>query len=257
MTIHSLKIDITPFNDLLSGAKTGEVRNDDRGFEVGDMVHLNCSDGRTAERTISHIQRGYGLPEGICVLSYTRAVPDVPELVRYSRDRIMLSIDFSDEPRPNINGEYVRYDQAAEIIAAEQQKTKDAEELAFRMDRFATKYLRHNRNAEQRAEAAEDELAQIKAQKPVAAVEIRALNGRKVKHIYPINLDNVGAGSALYAAPVSGSLKADRIERELDGYIQHFSEQKRIAPVHVTKALSELKRRLLSTLNVETSNDKG
>lgn len=69
MQIHDLKIDPQPFADLVSGAKTCEVRNDDRGFEVGDTVRFpggHC-------RTISHIQRGYGLPDGLCVLSYAQA----------------------------------------------------------------------------------------------------------------------------------------------------------------------------------------
>ncbi|RWR09769.1 DUF3850 domain-containing protein [Paenirhodobacter populi] len=74
MTNHDLKIDPAPLDALLSGAKTGEVRRDDRGFTVGDTVHLTCADGREAERRITHIQRGYGLPEGICVLSYAHQV---------------------------------------------------------------------------------------------------------------------------------------------------------------------------------------
>jgi len=68
MSIHDLKIDPQPFADLVSGAKTCEVRNDDRGFEVGDTVRFpggHCC-------TISHIQRGYGLPDGLCVLSYAQ-----------------------------------------------------------------------------------------------------------------------------------------------------------------------------------------
>jgi hypothetical protein len=80
MQTHKLKIDAQPFADLASGVKTGEVRNDDRGFEVGDIVHLTCVDGRTMDRVISHIQRGYGLPDGICVLSYTRPIAPVDGL---------------------------------------------------------------------------------------------------------------------------------------------------------------------------------
>ncbi|RWR28803.1 DUF3850 domain-containing protein [Sinirhodobacter populi] len=74
MTSHDLKIDPAPLDDLLSGDKTGEVRRDDRGFAVGDTVRLTCADGREAERRITHIQRGYGLPDGICVLSYAHQV---------------------------------------------------------------------------------------------------------------------------------------------------------------------------------------
>jgi ASC-1-like (ASCH) protein len=71
VTVHKLKIDKEPFEALQSGAKTCEVRNDDRGFEVGDWVMLIENGGnRKTNRMISHIQRGYGLPEGICVLSY-------------------------------------------------------------------------------------------------------------------------------------------------------------------------------------------
>ncbi|MRN44924.1 hypothetical protein GJU91_15440, partial [Brucella sp. 09RB8913] len=38
-------------------------------------MRLTCADGRTVYRVISHIQRGYGLPDGICVLSYTIPAP--------------------------------------------------------------------------------------------------------------------------------------------------------------------------------------
>lgn len=76
-TEHALKIHEDPFAELLSGAKTCEVRKDDRGFTVGDTVQLHeCGDanytGRTLRRTITHIQRGYGLPEDMCVLSYAQ-----------------------------------------------------------------------------------------------------------------------------------------------------------------------------------------
>ncbi|WP_435654978.1 DUF3850 domain-containing protein [Brucella pituitosa] len=80
MQTHDLKIDTIPFADLLSGAKTAEVRNDDRGFNVGDTVRLTCTDDQTMDRTISHIQRGYGLPDGICVLSYTSPAAPVEGL---------------------------------------------------------------------------------------------------------------------------------------------------------------------------------
>lgn len=79
MTEHILKVHPEPFADLLSGAKTGEVRAcQDRGFQVGDTVLLQETahlgghgfSGRTMRRTITHVQVGYGLPEWVCVLSY-------------------------------------------------------------------------------------------------------------------------------------------------------------------------------------------
>lgn len=81
MTTHHLKINKQPFDDLVSGRKTGEVRNcADRQFEVGDAVELFLMDetgnpaNQSIVRVITHIQRGYGLPDDICVLSYAAPV---------------------------------------------------------------------------------------------------------------------------------------------------------------------------------------
>ena len=74
---HELKIHTVPLNELLSGAKTGEIRDCyDRDFAVGDTVLLRevaedrSYTGRTARRTITHVQKHYGLPDHLCVLSY-------------------------------------------------------------------------------------------------------------------------------------------------------------------------------------------
>lgn len=82
--LHNLKIDAVPFDDLSSMTKTAEVRNDDRDFMVGDMVRVTDPKGRCGQYTIGHIQRGYGLPDGLCVLSVLNwqdldAVPATPE----------------------------------------------------------------------------------------------------------------------------------------------------------------------------------
>lgn len=93
MTVHVLKIKQQPFTDLLSGAKTCEVRNcADRDFRVGDTVRLQelaalgkpGFSGCELERTISHIQVGYGLPEGLCVLSY--ALPEALGFTDWMRE---------------------------------------------------------------------------------------------------------------------------------------------------------------------------
>ncbi|WP_081255278.1 DUF3850 domain-containing protein [Pseudomonas putida] len=74
---HELKIRQTPLADLLSGLKTGEVRDcSDRNFAVGDTVLLREIDdaldytGTVLRRTITHVQKHYGLPDHLCVLSY-------------------------------------------------------------------------------------------------------------------------------------------------------------------------------------------
>lgn len=78
ITKHRLKIHQQPFMELLTGFKTAEIRRcSDREFAVGDQVQLvevmastGVETGREAVRTITHIQRGYGLSEDFCVLSY-------------------------------------------------------------------------------------------------------------------------------------------------------------------------------------------
>lgn len=151
--------------------------------------------------------------------AYTRAAPDVPELVRYSAVRRYGREEIIEKDE---HGEYVLHSQAAEIIAA-----KDAEIYFDASLRITYKSLCETLNEEcgkrfKRAEAAEAKnieleaawlnaegkisdleakLAQYEAQKPVAVVELRVSNGRRAKHIYPINLDNVEAGTTLYASP--------------------------------------------------------
>ncbi|UTL89544.1 DUF3850 domain-containing protein [Pseudomonas fluorescens] len=79
---HELKIRQTPLADLLSGLKTGEVRDcADREFAVGDTVLLREIDdardytGTVLRRTITHVQKHYGLPDHLCVLSYGQPAP--------------------------------------------------------------------------------------------------------------------------------------------------------------------------------------
>lgn len=73
---HELKSNIAPFNDVLTGAKRAEVRHDDRGFKVGDNLHLSefmTGDGFTGRSMtvkITHIQKDYGLPHALVVLSF-------------------------------------------------------------------------------------------------------------------------------------------------------------------------------------------
>lgn len=74
---HELKADPEPFQDVWSGIKKAEVRMYDRGFAVYDIIHLRETapddratyTGRRIGAAITHIQRGYGLPDGMVVLS--------------------------------------------------------------------------------------------------------------------------------------------------------------------------------------------
>lgn len=106
MADHALKIHEQPFNDLLSGAKTCEVRNNDRGFQVGDTVQLHeiadTFTGRVMVRKITHVQTGYGLPDGLCVLSYAQLPSQggeaVEEVASIAVDAEGVVQDFTLEP---------------------------------------------------------------------------------------------------------------------------------------------------------------
>ena len=74
--VHELKADPTPFREVLALNKRCEVRRDDRGFKVGDILRLREFDrdaaaysGMECWRVVTHIQTGYGLPDGLVVLS--------------------------------------------------------------------------------------------------------------------------------------------------------------------------------------------
>lgn len=78
---HILKTWPAPFAALLSGAKTHEVRVDDRKYEVGDILDLMEYDprsgnnsgftGNSVSAVVSYKTAGgeFGLPETLCVLS--------------------------------------------------------------------------------------------------------------------------------------------------------------------------------------------
>lgn len=77
---HDLKTLPEPFAAVWVGAKTAELRRDDRGFEVNDVLRLKEFDpetgysGRCIDVIVSHIVKapGFGaLVEGYVMLSFT------------------------------------------------------------------------------------------------------------------------------------------------------------------------------------------
>ena len=88
--IHELRISPWSFDAVLSGAKPFEVRPDDRGYKVGDILILrewdaslleqspsplmgvppnltpDCYTGRVAHRIVTYILRHDDYPEAIC-----------------------------------------------------------------------------------------------------------------------------------------------------------------------------------------------
>lgn len=72
---HELKCWPGPFEGVATGRKTFEVRRDDRGFDVGDELWLRCWDpvtreytGREVTRRVVWVERGWGMPAGMCVM---------------------------------------------------------------------------------------------------------------------------------------------------------------------------------------------
>lgn len=80
--IHRLKTWCAPFAALWSGDKLNEVRVNDRGYMVGDVLHLREWDpgatytsgaftGRAVLARVSYVSEGgtWGLPANLCVMS--------------------------------------------------------------------------------------------------------------------------------------------------------------------------------------------
>lgn len=75
--IHHIKSRPIPFNDVKTGAKKAEVRFNDRGYKVSDILILEEWDdgqfsGACLTVRVTHIQTGFGLPNGHVVLSIER-----------------------------------------------------------------------------------------------------------------------------------------------------------------------------------------
>lgn len=85
---HILKTDPAVFHAVIEGTKTYEIRFNDRGFAVGDVLQLLETTstgaeiaagaalvytGREVTKTVSHVLGGYGLAEGWVILSFAGA----------------------------------------------------------------------------------------------------------------------------------------------------------------------------------------
>ena len=78
---HTLKTWTEPFEFVWDGRKPYEIRNDDRNFQVGDIVKLAEWDkdaeeftDRFIEGPITYLTRGpdWGIPKGLVVFAFER-----------------------------------------------------------------------------------------------------------------------------------------------------------------------------------------
>jgi hypothetical protein len=87
MKVHELETWPEPFADVMSGRKRFEIRRDDRGFEVGDIVVLrefipdDHDGGYTGAASdpfrIGYVCRSKCIPDGYCGFSLVKLVPEM------------------------------------------------------------------------------------------------------------------------------------------------------------------------------------
>lgn len=97
MRVHVLKTWPAFFDTQASGAKTFEVRRDDRGFEVGDVLVLRKWDpaseaytGGTLGRRVTYVCLESFVAPGFCVMS---TVPLSAEEWQAALDSMMNSLE--------------------------------------------------------------------------------------------------------------------------------------------------------------------
>jgi len=85
MTSHVLKVDPGYYDAIVNGLKTFEIRKNDRGYRVGDLLRLKEYDPGTEKYTnrtvrmivqyiIGHEDFPEGIPEGYVVMAIRKAV---------------------------------------------------------------------------------------------------------------------------------------------------------------------------------------
>lgn len=100
MKTHYLKVWPSYFEALVEGRKSFELRKDDRGFSVGDVLVLQEWDpalesytGRQVIREVEYIARdvpGFGLMQGFCIMSIIEEGCHGPEASQEAKDIVDL-----------------------------------------------------------------------------------------------------------------------------------------------------------------------
>lgn len=78
MRTHELKLNKEFFEDVRSGRKTFEIRENDRGYQAGDILELRCwstshhcytEPYSPIKKKVSYVLSGWGLKEGYVALA--------------------------------------------------------------------------------------------------------------------------------------------------------------------------------------------
>lgn len=94
---HSLKIASEFYRQVVSNEKTFEVRKNDRGFKVGDILELNEyvdgeTTGRTVFRKVTSILEGYpGIEPVFCIMSIAPIETEEHDLVENNQYKKIIS----------------------------------------------------------------------------------------------------------------------------------------------------------------------
>ncbi len=111
---HSLKTDPAVFDAVWNGDKTFEIRKNDRGFKVGDVLNLRETvhsgndmkhagmpllyTGRELDKRVSHVLTGYGLMDGWCCLSFASRSTEPGGEAVYTEEQIADAAVYAEIP---------------------------------------------------------------------------------------------------------------------------------------------------------------
>lgn len=236
----------------------------------GEIQEIGIKYGVLTAETFSHekhvdVVNGEDFEEGDTIYCFapSRAVPDVPELVRY-RLNSLGELVYSE------NGSYVLHSQAAEIIAAKQY-AYDVEYNSL-VDRHnqavqqIEKWIDTCSELEQRAEAAEAKLAQYEAQEPIGVIHQGIFYSMADIEEYP----EYQCGTKIYTSPApAADLKAynQRLREALEFYadkanwetgdFQHSVDEHlghNVLTLNMPQAVNDQGKIARSALNVEASH---
>lgn len=225
----------------------------------------------------------------------TRAVPEVPELVRY-RLNSLGELVYSE------NGQYVLHSQAAEIIRSMIPRVNNCGRYIAERNDGTLLYLNHGNTWQgrdnfisakdkeierlklghtdemndfilmgmardefkNRAEAAESKLAQYEAQEPVGCASVYIYKGRKNIDLNELGNDAAGelpiGDHKLYASPApAADLKAenDKLRAAAKRYLDASKEHFHESDYVADGELTEADAELFVLVTMEASNDKG